>query len=71
MMQISITTDRSFHLSLSQPVPRTQMIPIAPLGALRIKASRELYPNVVNRMLEKLEIPPFGIELRIVARQTR
>jgi len=42
------------------------MTPIAPPGAEITSASREEYPKVVIKMLEKVEIPPFDIELRSV-----
>jgi hypothetical protein len=57
-MQINITELLSLHLSDKYPTPRTQTAPIAPPGAERISASREEYPNVVIRILEKFEIPP-------------
>jgi len=57
-------------LSEKYPVPITKTTPMAPLGALMRSAWRGVYPKVVKRMLEKLEIPPFGIELKHVARQT-
>lgn len=69
-MQINITELLSLHLSDRYPTPRTQTAPIAPLGAERISASREEYPNVVSKMLEKFEIPPLGIELSSVQMQT-
>ena len=37
-MQMSMTDDLSRHLSDKYPTPKTQMAPIAPLGALRMSA---------------------------------
>lgn len=69
-MQISMTEDRSCHLSDKYPTKITQTAPIAPPGTARMSACWDVYPNVVRRMLEKLEMPPLGIELSIVQRQT-
>ena len=63
--------DRSCHLSESQPVRSTKKTPIAPLGVSKISARSEEKPKVVNRMLEKSEIPPFEMEERSVAGQIK
>jgi len=70
MIHISMTDDRSRHLSERYPTRRTHIAPIAPLGALRRSAWREEKPKVVSRILEKFESPPLGMELRRVQRQT-
>lgn len=45
------------------------MAPIAPDGQLSMSASRDVYPKVVNNMLEKLDNPPLGMEESKVHRQ--
>ena len=69
-MQMNMTDDRSRNLSESQPENSTKTTPIAPLGIDMMRACCDEYPNVVNKMLLKLLMPPFGIDDSIVLRQT-
>ena len=57
-------------MSERYPDPSTKITPIAPPGAASAKASCDEYPNVVRRMDEKFEIPPFGMDPRMTQRAT-